>query len=75
LPFEDPERFLRDILESINHINDFVRGMGFSEYQHDEKTRAAVERKMQILTEAIIRLEAWASRISRYRLEGLSRDG
>lgn len=32
--------------------------MDFSAYQRDEKTQAAVERKMQILTEAVIRLEA-----------------
>jgi len=31
--------------------------MELSDYQRDEKTRAAVERKMQILTEAVIRLE------------------
>ena len=57
MPFKDPERHLRDILESIDLINAFVRDMDFSAYQRDEKTRAAVERKMQILTEAVIRLE------------------
>ncbi len=31
--------------------------MDFSSYERDEKTQAAVERKMQILTEAVIRLE------------------
>jgi uncharacterized protein with HEPN domain len=31
--------------------------MDFSSYQRDEKTKAAVERKIQILTEAVIRLE------------------
>jgi uncharacterized protein with HEPN domain len=31
--------------------------MDFAEYRQDEKTQAAVERKMQILTEAVIRLE------------------
>jgi uncharacterized protein with HEPN domain len=44
-------------LESINLINEFIRDMDFSAYQRDEKTQAAVERKMQILTEAVIRLE------------------
>jgi uncharacterized protein with HEPN domain len=57
LPFRDPERHLRDILESIDLINEFIRDMDFSAYQRDEKTQAAVERKMQILTEAVIRLE------------------
>jgi uncharacterized protein with HEPN domain len=57
LPFRHPERHLRDILESIDLINEFIRDMDFSAYQRDQKTQAAVERKMQILTEAVIRLE------------------
>jgi uncharacterized protein with HEPN domain len=57
LPFRDSERHLRDILESIDQINGFIGDMNFASYQGDEKTKAAVERKMQILTEAIIRLE------------------
>jgi uncharacterized protein with HEPN domain len=31
--------------------------MNFTEYERDEKTKAAVERKLQIITEAVIRLE------------------
>ncbi len=57
MPFRDPERHLRDILESSDQINEFIRDVDFSAYQRDEKTRAAVERKMQTLTEAVIRLE------------------
>ena len=57
MPFRDPERHLCDILESIDRINEFIGDMNFTAYQRDEKTRAAVERKMQILTEAVIRLE------------------
>jgi uncharacterized protein with HEPN domain len=57
LPFRDTERHLRDILESIDRINEFVGEMDLAAYQLDEKTKAAVERKMQILTEAVIRLE------------------
>lgn len=57
MPFRDPERHLRDILESIDQINEFIGGMNFAAYQRDEKTKAAVERKMQILTEADTRLE------------------
>ena len=44
-------------MESIDLINEFIGEMDFSAYQRDEKTQAAVERKMQILTEAVIRLE------------------
>jgi uncharacterized protein with HEPN domain len=57
LPFRDPEQHLRDILESIDHIDDFIGDMDYAAYERHEKTKAAVERKMQILTEAVIRLE------------------
>jgi uncharacterized protein with HEPN domain len=57
MPFRDAESHLRDILESIGHIEQFIVGMDFDSYRGDEKTKAAVERKIQILTEAVIRLE------------------
>jgi uncharacterized protein with HEPN domain len=57
LPFSDVQRHLRDIVDSIDRINEFVTGMDFPAYTRDEKTKAAVERKLQILTEAVIRLE------------------
>jgi uncharacterized protein with HEPN domain len=56
LPFRDAERHLRDILESINNIDTFLDDMDFAGYQADPKTRSAVERKMQIISEAAIRL-------------------
>jgi uncharacterized protein with HEPN domain len=43
-------------LESIDHIDSFVAGMDFQAYQRDRKTRSAVERELQIITEAAIRL-------------------
>jgi len=57
LPSREPERHLRDILESIDRIDEFIGDMTFTAYQRDEKKKAAVERKMQIVTEAVIRLE------------------
>ena len=57
MPFKDSEQHLRDILESVDQINKFIDDMTFTTYQQDEKTKAAVERKLQILTEAVIRLE------------------
>ena len=71
MPFEDTERHLRDILESISQIEKFVGDMNFAAYQEDEKTKAAVERKLQILTEAVVRLEMEAGSISGYGLEGV----
>jgi uncharacterized protein with HEPN domain len=57
MPFSDPQRHLHDVLEAIDRIGEFVGDMDFTAYQADEKTKAAVERKIQVLTEAIIRLE------------------
>jgi len=56
MPFEDAKSHLEDIVESIGLIETFVSGMGFEEYSKDERTQAAVERKMLIISEAAIRL-------------------
>lgn len=57
MPFEDPKSHLRDILESIRLIEEFVRGMDRDSFRSDSKTQAAVERKMLIISEAAIRLK------------------
>jgi uncharacterized protein with HEPN domain len=56
LPSKDAQAHLRDILESIAHIADFLGDMDFDAYRNDWKTKSAVERQLQILTEAAIRL-------------------
>jgi uncharacterized protein with HEPN domain len=56
LPFRDAEQHLRDILESINNIDTFLGDMDFDVYRGDLKTKSAVERQMQIITEAAVRL-------------------
>jgi uncharacterized protein with HEPN domain len=56
LPFRDNETHLRDILEGIGLIEAFVAGMDFHLYKTDLKTKSAVERQMQIITEAAKRL-------------------
>jgi uncharacterized protein with HEPN domain len=56
LPFRDTQTLLRDIEESIDHISDFLGDMDFDTYRNDLKTKSAVERQLQILTEAAIRL-------------------
>ena len=48
---------LEDALDAIDKIEEFVGASDLNAYRADDKTRAAVERKIQILTEAIIRLE------------------
>ena len=57
MPFSDPQRHLEDVLDAIEKIEDFTAGMELQGYRADEKTKAAVERKIQVLTEAVIRLE------------------
>jgi uncharacterized protein with HEPN domain len=56
LPFRDAENHLRDILESIEHIEMFLDGVDFDSYKADIRTKSAVERQVQIITEAAYRL-------------------
>jgi uncharacterized protein with HEPN domain len=56
LPFRDNDTHLRDILVGIDYIEAFLGDMEFAAYHADIKTRSAVERQMQIITEASNRL-------------------
>jgi uncharacterized protein with HEPN domain len=64
LPFKDPATHLRDILEAIHHIETFVANMNLEVYKADSKTKSAVERQMQIISEAAIRLGEDAERLA-----------
>ena len=48
----DYKLFLLDILQSCQFIQEFVEGMDFDEFVHDEKTSSAVIRKFEIIGEA-----------------------
>jgi uncharacterized protein with HEPN domain len=56
VPFRNVHTHFKDILQSIDHIGEFIAGIDFEGYQEDRKTRSAVERELQIITEAAIRL-------------------
>ncbi len=56
MPFRDAATHLRDILEAINHIESFLTGIDFEHYKADFKTKFAVERQMQVIAEAAVRL-------------------
>ena len=56
LPFRDPALSLRDILDGIDMIAEFVRGMELEAFRGDLKTVAAVERKLLLISEAAMRL-------------------
>ena len=52
----DDTTHLRDILECIELIDAFIEGVDFESYELDLKMKSAVERQMQIITEAAYRL-------------------
>src|ERR1700761_6273683 len=63
MPFDDAQNHLKDILDSIDAINRFIRGMSLESYSQDEKTQAAVERKMLVISEAAVRLKDQAEEL------------
>ena len=63
MPFRQPGRYLKDILESIDWIEVFTHGIDFNAFQQDPKTIAAVERKLLTISEAATRLGAEADRL------------
>jgi uncharacterized protein with HEPN domain len=56
LPFKDSALPLKDILESVTSIEEFTWGLTFEAFERDLKAIPAVERKLQIISEAAIRL-------------------
>jgi uncharacterized protein with HEPN domain len=56
LSFREPDRLLRDISDAIELIEQFTAGMDFDAFRQDAKTVAAVERKLQVISEAATRL-------------------
>ncbi len=63
MPFRDHLSYLRDIDTSIKLIESFIEGMDFDTFCSDRKTVAAVERMMQIISEAAMRLGEEAERL------------
>ncbi len=53
--FKDEDGSFRDIADAIRMIESFTAGMDFDAFREDPKTVAAVERKLQIISEAAIR--------------------
>ena len=63
MPFREPALSLRDILDGIDMIVQFVRGMNLEAFRGDPKTVAAVERKLLLISEAATRLGEDAERL------------
>jgi len=52
----DAEKYLVDILEAAKDIAEFCGKISFDEYRSDKLVKAAVERKFEIIGEAMSRL-------------------
>jgi uncharacterized protein with HEPN domain len=63
LPSKEPALALRDILDAIDMIVHFVRGVDLNAFREDPKTVAAVERKLLLISEAALRLGEEAERL------------
>ena len=63
MPFSDRQSHLRDLIGAIDDIQQFTKGMDAAAFLADAKTRAAVERKFLIISEAASRLGDQAARL------------
>ncbi len=63
MPFRDLRTYLEDIVESSESIMEFTAGMDYAAYASDLKTKRAVERLLQIVSEAAYRLGGDAERL------------
>ncbi len=57
MPSSDPVRRFQDIVENIDRIESYLEGYDFSQFTQDPRTIDAVERCMQRITEAAIKLQ------------------
>ncbi len=52
----DSAVFLADIIENIERVQDYVQGLDRDNFERDGKTRDAVERCLERISEAAVRL-------------------
>lgn len=62
MPTHNPAQRFHDIVENIDRIIDFTEGMSRAAYDGDIKTKLAVERCLQIISEAAAKLGATAEK-------------
>lgn len=67
----EAKKYLYDMQQAAESVGLFTAGKSFAEYEADAMLRSAVERKLEIVGEALAQLarldEELASRISEYR--------
>ncbi|MCK4292470.1 MAG: DUF86 domain-containing protein [Planctomycetes bacterium] len=54
---DEARKNLIDVLQAVEEIQDFVRGMDFKAYQNNPVTKRAVERDFEIIGEALNRIK------------------
>ena len=68
---ERVQECLNDLIFNVEELLSFVAGMSYEDYREDRKTQAAVERKFEIIGEALNRLSLinpeLLSQITNYR--------
>ena len=68
---ERVQECLNDLIFNVEELLSFVAGMSYEDYREDRKTQAAVERKFEIIGEALNRLSRinpeLLSQITNYR--------
>ncbi len=59
----DVKKYLFDILEAAGNIEEYTRGLEYTDYLDDSQVQAAVERKFEIIGEALNRIKRLNSRV------------
>ncbi len=57
---KDIRKYILDIIEAAQDIEQFVSGKTFEDYSSDILIKAAVERKFEIIGEALNRIQRWS---------------
>jgi uncharacterized protein with HEPN domain len=76
MSFDKSPNWFRDIIGFIDEIDSYVAGMSYHDFSDDRRTIRAVERCLQNITEASIRIgeESWrvlVPNVAHHRVRGL----
>ena len=64
MPRHEPQKYLYDMLSSCEFLLEFTAGKTVDDYVNERAFRSAVERELQIIGEALIRLERIAPEVA-----------
>lgn len=56
----DPRKYLHDMRQAIQHVQDFSKGKSFSDFQDNALLRSGIERQLEIIGEALNQLQRTA---------------